>query len=1220
MNLLSWNCQGIGNPWTVKGLKGLITLNIPKMIFLSETRCTEEEMDGVRRQIGWKNCFVVECKFVPKKNSKGVSRSGGLALLWEEDVVVDIQSFSDSHIDVVVGEPSDPKRWRFTGFYGQPRPENRHLSWALLKTLSLHGNLPWVVGGDLNEITSTDDKEGGVVRNIRQMMGLRDALDFGLLSDIKFLGPRYTWQGIRGGHLIKIRLDRFVASQSWKNLYSASRVLHLNPSTSDHLLILLEVREHMQTKRRRGRRFRFEELWLREEDCKQIVEQSWESGSGSDAFSKICDKIRRTRSALESWSFDKFRSLTRTIEDTRARDDQIEKIVLDYYRGLFSSSRPVDFQQVLDAIPCVITDDINREITKEVTADEVFGALKQMHPSKAPGPDGFSPCFYQFFWGTVGEDVVEAVRAFLLSEELLRTINCTFVTLIPKVKLPQYVGQLRPISLCNVLYKLGSKVLANRIKPLMDSIISPCQSAFVSGRLISDNSLIAFEIGQFLKRRRSGNKGFCALKLDMSKAYDRVEWRFLELVMLKMGFCSLWVQWIMSCVKTVTYSFLLNGVPRGRLLPERGLRQGDSISPYLFLFCAEALSRLLSLEEEQGRLRGVKICTATPSISHLFFADDSFIFCQAELEDCESVKDILRRYEEASGQQINLQKSSISFSRNVPMSKQEGLADFLGVQRVDKHDKYLGLPMEVSYSKEEAFGYLVERVQKRTHGWKAKLLSAAGKEILIKAVAQAIPSYVMNCFELPRQLCNEMHRLMAQFWWGDVEGKGKVHWLSWDKLCVSKQEGGLGFRDMHDFNLALLAKQGWRLVQRPDALLTQLLKARYFPRSDFMEAELEAGSSYTWRSIMAGRQVLEQGLRFQVGTGQRISVWHDRWVPRPRTFRPYSPPMEGLEELCVADLIDQEDKVWLVDLLNELFIPGEVELIASIPLSTRLVEDRLVWHYDKKGIYNVRSGYFVWRESKKAPVTATTSSAVIGAHVPAKTKVFLWKLLRGILPTRTALADRRVHLPDNRCVFCSNNFETSVHVFKNCDSVETFWVEGPLKLRPKDHAAINLHAWIYGMIDVLHGEQLCMFFMALWSLWNERNKIIWQGGHFNPMFAAQWAVNYLVEFQQVRYKPTVKMKRSVTKWECPPRGRLKINIDGAFRGVDGSGGIGVVVRTAEGVGIAALARPFVHAHSALNMEVEACRAGLFLGIHQGWTDIDIESDSILLIAALQRGG
>jgi hypothetical protein len=166
---------------------------------------------------------------------------------------------------------------------------------------------------------------------------------------------------------------------------------------------------------------------------------------------------------------------------------------------------------------------------------------------------------------------------------------------------------------------------------------------------------------------------------------------------------------------------------------------------------------MLSNVEAQDQLHGLKICNRAPSISHLFFADDSLIFFKANAMECNVLKNIFSAYEDISGQQINFDKSCVSFSNNISIDQQEALALVLNVNRVDKHDKYLGLPMEISYSKIEAFGFLKDKVQKKLSGWREKFLSAAGKEVLLKAVIQSIPTYVMSCFELPKQLCNEIN-------------------------------------------------------------------------------------------------------------------------------------------------------------------------------------------------------------------------------------------------------------------------------------------------------------------------------------------------------------------------------------------------------------------------------------------------------------------------------
>ncbi|KAL6130640.1 hypothetical protein ACLB2K_069019 [Fragaria x ananassa] len=184
----------------------------------------------------------------------------------------------------------------------------------------------------------------------------------------------------------------------------------------------------------------------------------------------------------------------------------------------------------------------------------------------------------------------------------------------------------------------------------------------------------------------------------------------------------------MNCVRTVTYSFLVNGEPCGNLRPTRGLRQGDAISPYLFLSCVEVLSQVITKAEVNGRLKGVKVCMNAPTFSHLFFTDDSFIFSKAEVENVLCLNEIFVAYENMSGKQINYEKSSFSFNKSVPLWKQYELATLLGVKRVEKHDKYLGLPTDLSYSKDDAFRFLVDRVRKRTQGWRDKTLSGAGTE------------------------------------------------------------------------------------------------------------------------------------------------------------------------------------------------------------------------------------------------------------------------------------------------------------------------------------------------------------------------------------------------------------------------------------------------------------------------------------------------------------
>nr|XP_023888394.1 uncharacterized protein LOC112000487 [Quercus suber] len=313
------------------------------------------------------------------------------------------------------------------------------------------------------------------------------------------------------------------------------------------------------------------------------------------------------------------------------------------------------------------------------------------------------------------------------------------------------------------LGEIVSKVIANRLKPLLNSIISNTQSAFIADRLITDNVLVAFESLHHMKTNCTGKTGFMALKLDMSKAYDRVEWPFLDKILLNMGFQESWVFLIMECITTVTYSIMVNGEPKGLIILSRGLRQGDPISPYLFLFCAEGLNAIFQKVAENGEIYGFSICKNGPKLTHLFFTDDCLLFCRSTLEECEKIQELLACYEEASGQMVNKEKTTLFFSKNTDVQVQEAIKNSLGVLAIQHYEKYLGLPSFIGRNKKACFTQIKERIWAKMQGWKEKLLSQAGKEIMIKAVVQSIPTYSMSVFKLPMGLCKDIEAMIHKY-------------------------------------------------------------------------------------------------------------------------------------------------------------------------------------------------------------------------------------------------------------------------------------------------------------------------------------------------------------------------------------------------------------------------------------------------------------------------
>lgn len=801
------------------------------------------------------------------------------------------------------------------------------------------------------------------------------------------------------------------------------------------------------------------------------------------------------------------------------------------------------------------------------------------------------------------------------------------MVLIPKTPAPETLAQFRPISLCNLCLKIITKVLANRIKPILGSIISPQQSAFVPGRLIQDSIIIAHECFHHMKITRRGGQTTMAINLDFNKAYDRVEWDFLEAVMKKMGFHANWIQWVMQSVSTVRFNIFANGEKRATVNPSRGLRQGDPLSPYLFLLVIDALSKLLSKDLANHKISGIKLKPSCPTISHLFFADDAILFLKANKEECAHILNTLEIYNAASGQLVNFNKSGVSFSSNTAVALQKEICELIGMPLLSKSTKYLGLPAFLGRSKVEAYNFLLERTLLKLQGWKQNQLTQAGKEIMIKHVVQAIPSYAMACFALPKKFCDKLNTYVSNFWWGgDPDNKG-IHWTTWRRATQSKFEGGLGFRDFKAFNLAMLAKQGWRLTINPHSFWGKVMKSVYYPNSDFLHASKGRQPSWAWSSLIQGREILLKGIRWQVGNGNSILFWSDNWIPISKDFKVHTARPPDCSVVYARDLIDARTKSWKEQDLRALVSKEEADAILSIPISQCGKEDFLIWHFTPNGMYSVKSGYHLAladSEAKLSPIASTSFQPPKGfwkfiwnLSVPPKLKHFWWKACCNLLATKENLHRRKCN-PSPMCPICSREPESIEHLLFKCDWTIAAWFGSCLTYKVDTLAISSVMKWTIAIMDHFNSTIDCHNFMSqcvclAWHIWKMRNDWVFNATPVNPLLAMDRASFTWKEFHNSRIlrgsqEHNAGLIPAAVRWMPPKEGELKINCDVAVRKGSTEAAIAVILRDNKGQILDGRATR-IQATSSLLGEALAVRLAFSLLPANHLQHVSVESDN-----------
>ncbi|KAK2383713.1 hypothetical protein QL285_071138 [Trifolium repens] len=464
---------------------------------------------------------------------------------------------------------------------------------------------------------------------------------------------------------------------------------------------------------------------------------------------------------------------------------------------------------------------------------------------------------------------------------LPKALTASFLTLIPKKDHPQDLFDYRPICLIGSLYKVVSKVLANRLKSVLGKLISKCQSAFLPHRQILDGVVVLNEIIDLAKRR----KYTCFLfKVDFERAYDIVSWSFLESMMIKMGFAEGWLNWMRACIFESSMSVLVNGSPTNDFKVGRGLRQGDPLSPFLFLIVAEGLAGMMRRAVQIGKFKGFQV-NHNVKFQILQFADDTIFMGEGNWENIWTIKSLLRGFELVSGLKINFVKSKL-IGLNVEARFLEASASFLSCLSEAVPFKFLGIPVGANPRRQATWKPVVDAMTKRLNSWSSRILSYGGRITLINSVLASLPLYYFSFFKAPSCVIKQLVKIQRNFLWGGGLGDMQLCWVKWDQICLPKEQGGLGVKNLAIFNKALLGKWKWRVLFEGDAVWSDLLHFRY----GHLPSNLMAGgtlsndvkSSLWWRDIIGlDRESNENwfldNTSCRVGDGKTIGFWRFKW-------------------------------------------------------------------------------------------------------------------------------------------------------------------------------------------------------------------------------------------------------------------------------------------------------------------------------------------------------
>ncbi|GJU32050.1 RNA-directed DNA polymerase, eukaryota [Tanacetum coccineum] len=884
---MGYSMEGcLGNKTKNEWIKELTNKNKINFIAIQETKMEKVSHMDVKFMWGNSNYDYVF--------SESVGNSGGILCIWEESIFKkSYVTISDYFVAIYGTWIPNKTKVLIVAIYAPQQPSLRRVLWDYLSLLLSRWNGEAVLMGDFNEVRIKDERRGTWFNSYNASF-FNKFISSSSLVDIKMEGYAFTWSHPSGKKMSK--LDRFLVSDGFISLFPSITALCMDRHLSDHRSILLcEVKVDFGPTP-----FRFYHSWFKFDGFDDMwikIRKSHISGS----INSVSRELRDIDIELEqvgvndSLNFRRHELICK-LNDVKemAAMDSFQKSKVrwaiegdensKYFHGIINKKRS-HLDQVVD-------------LERGVSHDEIRAAVWDCGDNKSPGPDGFTFEFFRRYWKFIGPDFCEAVEHFFDHGSFSKGCNSSFIALIPKVMDAKFVNDYRPISLIGSVYKVVTKILANRLAMVIANLVSDTQSAFVANRQILDGPFILNEVLHWCKRK---NKQAMFFKVDFAKAYDSVRWDFLIDVLEAFGFGLTWCNWIRGTFCFAKASILVNGSPSDEFQLQCGLRQGDPLPPYLFILVMESLHPSVNRAVDKGVFKGIRL-NGSLLLSHLFYADDALFM--AEWSDS------------------NLKGCSI----------------------MENKFRYLSVMVGEKMYRRKAWDDVVLKLRSRLSRWKAKTLSIGGRLTLLKSVLGASPLYNMSIFKVPKGVLKEMEFIRRGLGVSSYFALNRALLLKWVWRFVS-QDGSLWFRviqAVHGNSIDAHLVQNlsiWSSILKE----VQSLKSIGFDFLSHCSKRIGDGSSTgfwleTWKGDKPLRETFPR--LFALELNRHINVAMKLYGAVTASFR--RPVRGGVEQQQLSDLCSFLDTVILSPAADRWYCSLSSDGVFSVKEARNVIDDLIL--------------------------------------------------------------------------------------------------------------------------------------------------------------------------------------------------------------------------------------------------------------------------------------